>query len=91
MGASRSSPSEKETITAHNNAAELSQIPEFLPSVMILLIKRVYSGFLTHSDEASLAALIASLAVATETGRCTETLTQRLKPSHSEMKSIKKN
>lgn len=57
---------------------------------MVLLIKRVYSGFLTHSDEASLAVLIASLAVATETGRPTETLTQRLKPFHGKMKSIKK-
>lgn len=59
-------------------------MPEFLPSVMILLIKRVYSGFLTHSDEASLAALIASLAVATATGRRTETPTQRPKPSRDE-------
>lgn len=58
MCASWPSPSEKEM---HNNAAEFSQIPEFLPSMMVLLIKRVYSGFFTHSDEAGLAVLIASL------------------------------
>lgn len=42
VGALWPSPSAKESITAHNNAAEFSQIPKFLPSVMVLLIKRLY-------------------------------------------------
>lgn len=59
--------------------------PNSYPSVMVLLIKRVYSGFLTHSDEASFAALlIASLAVAMETVCCTETLTEAKALSQTE-------